>query len=159
MTPDEIHEHDLLRTLAATAHSDAYPQPKKAAGANGVTVRTARRWRTPTDAKGSPQYRRSEEFDRYLRSAAHPFRLLAMDVVTVKRATIKEWSTERLIAEYREVRARDKVNEAADANAEHDAESWTERAIATERDLADDMLKAAIEREFAVRRVPMEDVR
>lgn len=145
-----VREH-----AAARAHGDAYPNPKKAAAANGVSVRHARRWRNPHEAKGS----RQDTYAKYLEASENPWRIVASNEVTAAQMTVKKWSREKLITEYRRVLAADKHNEARDtANAFDPALCWLEKAADSERDAADDMLKAACEREFAIRRISYAEV-
>lgn len=137
--------------LAARAHAEAYPGVKRAATRNGVTPRTARRWRSPEEAKGSPLH----TYHRYLASAEHPWRLVAANYSAALEHTVRAWPTDRLIREYRAVLARDKAGEAVDT--QHDLDPtvpWETLAESSERDAADDLLKAACEREFAARRIP-----
>lgn len=147
---DMVREH-----VSALAHGDAYCTPKKAARRNGVTPRTARRWRSPHEAKGSPQ----DGYTKYLENADEPWRLVAMNQVTATHLTVRRWRKEKLIAKYRELLAEGPHIEAADAsNGVKRGVSWLERASATERDAAHEILKAAIEREFEIRRIAEAEV-
>lgn len=147
---DMVREH-----LAAMAHGDSYPNPKKAASRNGVTARTARRWRSPKESKGSPQ----DLYHLYLAQSENPWRLVAANQSMAAQQTVRRWPKAQLIARYRELLVEDKRTEAVDtANALERGVSWLSRAVDSERDAANDILKAAIEREFAVRGVSEEEV-
>jgi hypothetical protein len=149
------HESMVREHLAAVCHGDAYPNPKKAAAANRVCVRTARRWRNPDEAKGS----RQDTYTRYIEAAEHPWRIVAANEVTAMQQTVKKWDKDKLIAEYRAVLKRDKHGEARDtANSLDPSVPWLERAVDSERDAADDVLKAACERELAIRDYPVAEV-
>ena len=152
---------DARVALNAIAHDDAHRvngrrvSAKKVAAANGVTDRTARRWRDPEDAKGSLQ----DRYSIYLTSAQHPARLVARNDVEAFQQTVQEWPKDRLIAEYRAALIRDKQNEARDTtNSFAQERSWLERAADSERDAEDDVLKAACEIEFHARGIPVSEV-
>lgn len=147
---DAVREH-----MAARAHGDAYETPKKAALRNGVSPRTARRWRSPREAKGSPQ----DQYSIYLAHSDQPWRLVAANKVTAEQKTVSTWTDAQLIARYRELLIEGPHTEAVDtANASRRGVCWLDRATDSERDAAHDVLKAAIEREFAVRRITEEEV-
>ena len=155
MRPNQIETDIVRQTMAALAHGDAYQNPKRAAAAMGVTTRTARRWRSPYEAKGSPQCK----YAKYLRHSSDPFRLVASNYAEAVQSTTRKWSKSKLITEYREALKRDKHHEAQDtANALSRGVRWLDRAADSERDVADDLLKAACEREFAVRGISEEEV-
>ena len=155
MSPNTLQTDIVSQTLAALAHGDAYPNPKRVAAAMGVTTRTARRWRSPYEAKGSPQ----DKYAKYLRHSSDPFRLVASNYAQAVQSTVRKWSKSKLIVEYNAALKRDKHHEAVDTcNSLNRGIRWLDRAADSERDVADDLLKAACEREFAVRGMTEEEV-
>jgi hypothetical protein len=140
--------------LAAVAHSDAYPNSRRAATRNGVSERTVRRWCSIAEAQGSPLDRQA----RYVACAEDPWRIVAHDEAIAKQQTVKKWDDERLKREYRAVVLRDKANEATDTQNALAGADWLEEASQSERDGADDLLKAAICRELAERKIPRSEV-
>lgn len=147
---DAVREH-----MAATAHGEAYETAKRAAYANDVSPRTARRWRSPREAKGSPQ----DQYTLYLSLADDPWRLVAANHVTAEQRTVRAWTKQELVARYRELLAEEKKAEASNTCLDLSrGVSWLDRAASSERDVRHNALKAAIEREFAVRRMSEEEV-
>jgi hypothetical protein len=140
--------------LAAVAHSDAYPNSRRAATRNGVSERTVRRWCSIAEAQGSPLDRQA----RYVACAEDPWRIVAHDEAIAVQQTVKKWDNERLIREYRLVRLRDKANEASDTANSLEEVAWEEEAAGSERDAADDLMKAAICRELAERKIERAEV-
>lgn len=138
---------DALRGSAARTHADADPAPKRTAALVGVTDRTARRWRTPEDAKGAPNYRLA----LYLDSTPHPERLLSYVRALLAKA-VADLTSAELTAQIRERYTLD-----AHLEAEDNASRTTlglgalDRAAVHERDAANDEWLAAAWRECAAR--------
>lgn len=111
------------RTLAAHAHAEAFPSPKRSALVNGHHTATEYRWRS----LGPPA------LNRYARNCPDKFRLSAHLKALAMREEVDQWSRTELIARYRRLRA-----EVAEAYAqvlrldEGDA-SQLDRAAADER--------------------------
>ena len=147
MNENPTRQHSR-RYAAARCHAEANPQHKRAAFDNGVTTRTERRWRTPTEAQGAPV----ESFARYLATAQDPWRVLAH-----LRSVITERHLERLanpelverIHELHEVNARGEGDDNA-ARVTCGVE-LSDRAVISERDGATDLELAACYREASVR--------
>ena len=145
---------DVRRYAAAQAHAAAHAQKKRAAAVNGVTVRTERRWRTPTDSKGSPQHR----YGLYLETAEEPWRLLACNRVTVIQQTIRRMTKAQIIERIHELHVEDARQEGVDNANRFRHLPWLKRADDTSRDAAHDLELAALYRECAARRVPESEV-
>jgi hypothetical protein len=83
---------------------------------------------------------------------------VAHDEAIAVQQTVKKWDNERLIREYRLVRLRDKANEASDTANSLEEVAWEDEAAGSERDAADDLMKAAICRELAERKIERAEV-
>lgn len=142
------HRMDAARHGMAAAHSD-HTTPKREALRMGNSVRTQRRWST----EGPPQLR---QIALYLEGHPNPHRILA-HVRTMADAQIRALSNADLIADYRLLLVEECDVEAADRRG-FLVGSWLDVAAESERDAAVDIRKAAIEREFAVRRITRAEV-
>jgi len=136
------------RYSSARAHAEANPKHKRAAFDNGVTTRTERRWRTPSEAQGSPQ----EQYDRYLTTAQDPWRLEAHNRATVMQRHLGRLSNRELIDRIEQLHKIDSAGEADDhiARASRGI-ALLERAMICERDASHDLELAALYREAAAR--------
>lgn len=144
---------DVVRRTSAASHADQPGPDKKKAGRWGTSRRTQNRWKHD----GPPQIRDAQ---LYLLNSPNPHRALATLKVAQKQAHMRTLLKADLIARYREVVQMDKHGEAEDTNHDLCSETpWLDRALSSERDAALDAEKAAIEREFAVRGVSLEEVR
>lgn len=146
---------DVVRETSAQAHADQPGSDRKHAEA-GRWARRSRRTLNRYGNEGPPQLRDAQ---LYLMDCPNPFRPMATLVASQKQNHMKTLTTEELKARYREVVRKDKEGEAADTNHDICRETpWLDRALSSERDAALDSEKAAIEREFAARNVPIEEV-
>jgi hypothetical protein len=140
---------------SARCHEQANPGHKKAAFDAGVTTRTERRWRTPTEAQGSPP----ETFARYVATAQDPWRALAFARAAVLQRHLERMNTPALL---------DRIHELHAANAGHEGEdnatramagvALSDRAVIAERDGATDLELAACYREAASRQLSEADI-
>jgi len=137
-------QRDVLAALAARAHADADPVAKRVAATNGVTVRTAQRWRRPEDARHSPLYRNTPFV------SMSPQRVLAFASTLDLLPEIRRWDYDELVATYRHALEADKREEAEDTCHHFDPTvSWLDAAACSQRDAGWDILKAACEQRFA----------
>lgn len=136
---------------AAVAHKEANPRAKRAAFDNGVTTRTERRWRTPTEAQGSPL----EVYARYVATSQDPARLEVYGRVTREQERLRKLTNEQLIAEIEALHAEDARGEGEDNAARATRGiSLRERAAVCERDATHDVKLAARYIEAASRGIP-----
>lgn len=144
-----------MDTVAAHGHEDAEEGDKDAADRHGIARRTACDWRT----KGPPPVR---HFQTYLWNSPTPYRLLAQVKVVAKARTMDELETkgaEGLIERYHEIRRLEKMAAAEESLAESDPkETWLNRCRASTRVAALNEEKAAIEFQFAERRISWDEV-
>lgn len=153
--PDSPESDTARQHAAATAHSDATPRLKRYAALYGVTQRTARRHRTPKDAKGSPL----DQHFRYLDSIDDPWRVAAATMTYAKQLALKDLTNAQLIERIAELHEADALGEGEDnATRMRRGVSLLERAVATERDAAHDLELAACYREAAARGLRESDV-
>lgn len=155
MARESHHRQDERRYSAARAARDASPNTKRVAWRNGVTVRTAQRWASPTEATGSP----AEVWARYVATSEDPERLEVFAEVTREQTRLRDLTNAELIAEIHELEAQDPRTE-AEGNAARIARgvSPAERALMHERDATVDMKLAARWREVAARGLTEGDV-
>lgn len=140
---------------AAVAHRDANPRAKRAAFDNGVTTRTERRWRTPTEAQGSPL----EVYARYVATSQDPARLEVFVRVTAEQERIRRLTNAELVAEIRALHAEDAIGEGQDNAARATRGiSLLDRAAICERDATHDVKLAARYIEAASRGIPESEV-
>lgn len=143
---------DALQLAAAHAHADAEPDDVESARRHGTSRRTSNRSRH----EGPRQLR---AFQVYLLNSPEPYRLEAHVRSLVKQRAMRNRSTTDLIADYHELRAREKTTEGADsANDVTSGIGWLERAAQKERDAAVDGELAAVMREFAARGITEREV-
>lgn len=143
---------DALVAAAAAVHADAEPDDAASARRHGCSRRTSNRARH----EGPRQLR---AFQVYLLNSPEPYRLEAHIRSLVKQRAMRNRSTTDLIADFHELRAREKTTEGADsANDVTTGLGWLERAAQKERDAAVEAELAAIMREFAARGVTERDV-
>lgn len=141
---------DAMQHGVARAHADAVRVPKKEAQRMDKSVRTTRRWAV----EGPPQLR---QLALYLEDHPGPHRILA-SVSAMADRKVRSMTDADLIHEYRLLLVQECEVEAADRAGSFNGASWLDVAAESERDAAVDLKKAAIEREFAVRRITREAV-
>lgn len=155
MIHDTPTRQDTRRYMSARAAQDAGPNKKRVAFANGVTVRTVRRWYTPSEAQGSPL----ESFTRYLATAEDAFRVVAHLRATVVQNTLTRLSAREIVDRIHQLLPTDAVDESADNVAKVSRGlSLAERAVIAERDAATDLELAALYAEAASRGLSEADV-
>ncbi|MEQ1573099.1 MAG: hypothetical protein ABL993_02525 [Vicinamibacterales bacterium] len=155
MRPETLDRQDGRRHAAARAAADANTNTKRTAYWNGVTVRTAQRWASPTEAAGSP----AEVWARYVATSEDPERLEVFAEVTKEQRRIRKLTNAELVEQIRTLMAEDPRTEAADNVAKVSRGiSLTERALISERDATIDMKLAARFREAAARGLRESDV-
>lgn len=142
---------DVIRTLSAVAHQDAEPNAKKASRRFGIALRTEYTHRE----EGPPAIRTAQAF---LYRCANATRHLAGLMAAAKRTDVDNLTRADAIALYRKTLAEEKRCEGEDSALDLSCECWIARAVATERDLANDALKAALCRRFAELRVTRQEV-
>lgn len=146
---------DTKRHTAAASHSDAAPRVKRYAALLGVTARTARRHRSPDEAKGSPLYR----FNEYLEAVDDPWRILATNMATVKQRILSQWTDAEIVQRIETLHAEDALQEGIDnANRARRGLTWLDRATDTERDAAHDIALTALYREAHIRGISESEV-
>lgn len=140
--------------LAARAHQDADPGPKRTAMVCNVTPRTVRRWRNPLDANGSPNHRLA----LYVDTCPNPDRLLAF-VRSLLEKQVAAMSTPDLIAEMRERYAlNSQIEGEGNASRMKRGIGALDRAALHERNAASDEWLSAAWRECAARRLTDKEV-
>lgn len=144
------YQRDTMTQLAAVAHSDSTAAPKQEARRMHVADRTARRWST----HGPPQVR---QIALYLHDHPAPHRIIA-HLRAMAESDIRERTKDELIREYRDLLVTECDVEAEDRKGTVSGTSWLDIAAQSERDAAVDLRKAAIEREFAARRIGRDEV-
>ena len=155
MAPETITRRESRRYASSRAHAEAHPKHKRAAFDNGVTTRTERRWRTPSEAQGSPQ----EIYDRYLATAQDPWRLEAHNRATILQANLGSLTDRAIVARIHELNVDNAIVEGADnANRVRRGVSPADRATAHERDAAVEIELAALWRECAARGISEAEV-
>jgi hypothetical protein len=154
MRPDPITA-GTRRHAAATAHADAAPRVKRYASMIGVTPRTARRHRSPDDAKGSPLYRHFE----YLEAVEDPWRIQAATMAHAKKLTLAHLTRSEVIARIRELHVEDAIGEGDDnATRARRGVRMLDRAAVAERDAAADIELAALYRRAHDLRISEEEL-
>lgn len=134
---------DVIGTLAGIAHQDAEPNAKKASRRYGIALRTEYTRRE----EGPPVIRDAQ---RFLYRCANATRHLAGLMAAAKRTDVDNLTKAEAIALYRKTLSDEKRSEGEDSALDVVADCcWIKRAVATERDLAHDVLKAALCRRFA----------
>ncbi len=140
---------------AARCHEQANPSHKRAAFDAGVTTRTERRWRTPTEAQGSPP----ETFARYVSTAQDPWRALAFARAAVLQKHLERLNNARLLERIHELHAVNAAGEGEDnATRAMVGVELSDRAVIAERDGTTDLELAACYREAAARGLSESDV-
>lgn len=147
----KAYRKDVREALDGMAHADATETPKKEARRMGVTARTTRRW----THKGPPQVR---QMAMYLEDHPNPHRILA-HLRAMAESQLRAMTNAELIAEYWRLLLDECEAEARDRACHIGQDSWLDCAATSERDGAVDIRKAAIEREFAARRITRQEVR
>lgn len=143
---------DALQLAAAAVHADSEPDDAASAARHGWSRRTSNRARH----EGPRQLR---AFQLYLLNSPEPYRLEAHVRSLVKQRAMRNRSTSDLIADFHELRGREKATEGQDnANDVRHGLDWLERAAQKERDAAVEEELAAMMREFAARGVSERDV-
>lgn len=145
----DAYTRDVVRETSAASHRDQPGTDKQHARRYSTSRRTQARHRE----SGPPALRAAQE---YILASPDPLRAFATIKATEIHARLARMSTAELMERYREVVRADKEGEAQDTV--HDCcqvTPWLERAISSERDAAHDLEKAALERIFAARRVPL----
>lgn len=130
--------------LAAAAHRKAFGHDKRAASMLGKSRRTMNRWAT----SGPPAAR---DFAEYARHAPRCEQLDAFARASVLGPSIRKLTRAQLIVRLREALLVEAQREADDRVHEIDGSPWQLQAEAAMSDGANDVLKAAIYIECAVR--------
>lgn len=144
------YRDDVRVALDARAHAESTDSPKKEALRMGTCNRTGRRWAK----QGPPQVR---QMSLYLANHPNPHRMIA-HMQMMAESDVRSMTKAALIAEYRALLLRECDVEAQDRAGAVGTMSWLDAAAASEADAAVDIRKAAIEKEFAARRMSRAEV-
>lgn len=137
---------DTIREGSARAHRDAVATPKKEALRMDVSERTARRW----CQDGPPQLTKLAVY-----MTGHPDgHRIAAHVLALADDDVARMTKDELILEYRRLLVEECALEADDRRSLVEHSSWMDIAARSERNSASDARKAAIVRQFALRRIP-----
>ena len=139
---------DVLKSLSGIAHADAEPSAKQAALRYATGLRTQYHHRE----EGSPEMRNAQLF---LFRSAFPARYAASLMTLAQRLELEGRTEAEIIELYHTTLREEKERELIDTTTDLcRTTSWLQKAADTERDLAHDARKAAIERWFAENHVP-----
>lgn len=118
---------DALAESAARAHGDEGRPAKDTARRQGVSDRTARRWRS--EGKGSP----ADRFALFLWNDPNPYRHVAHSKAIAHARQLRDLSRSQLIVRYRELVVLVAEAEAELARLTARQSAWLDRSAARER--------------------------
>lgn len=148
----DAHTRDHLAAMAAAGMADTLPADKRAARRYGRDRSTVNRWRN--HGKGSPLY---DAIQYVMGPDEWEAMRAALTVLSAARMRALSSKTDaELVDLYWQCRRREADTEHEDRGLDSRPASewtWTDHAVASERDAATDTLKASLERMFAHRRM------